>query len=464
MRQISLLVLFLLLITYNLSAQNLIIEGGWLVLSDSTHAVKNTELRIIAGKIYSIGTASDNKAIPRVKLGQDDYVLPGLFDLHAHLKVVYGGVAKEDTTTTPLLYLANGITTIYTCGEVDPDAVLAYKHNVARGVSVGPRILNSGPYFGDQAPNWREDYTESDIYAIVDEWASKGVDGFKARDISEIHLKALIDRAHLHDLTVTGHISHLKFPEVSSDIAIPMGIDRLEHFIGGETLPGKTSAYSEVSEIDLRDTTINNAIDLFIDHQIYFNSTLTVIGGFTQSTDKWLSYWTNEKKYWSPYAQSIVEGNPERWSANRKQFYDKSKVLLKRYYDRGGLISMGTDGPLGLDFLWVFKTPGFNTHREMAMMSEIGIPNHEVIKIASLNSAEAMGISDKLGNIAVGKFGDLMIIKGNPLEDIYSTRNVHTVIKQGKVYDTKELLKSCEGKLGPESEESWFEKKEDNKH
>jgi len=100
----------------------------------------------------------------------------------------------------------------------------------------------------------------------------------------------------------------------------------------------------------------------------------------------------------------------------------------------------------------------------MAMMSEIGIPNHEVVKIASLNSAEAMGIGDKHGSIVVGKFGDLMIIKGNPLNDIYNTRNVHTVIKYGKVYDTKEILKSCEGKLGPESEESWFENREDNKH
>ncbi|UKM64776.1 amidohydrolase family protein [Flavobacteriaceae bacterium GSB9] len=464
MRLKSLLIFFWLIITSNLGAQNLIIEGGWLILPDSTHAVKNTGLQIIAGKIHSIGTASNDKTIPRVNLGDDDYVLPGLFDLHAHLKVVYGDLAKEDTTITPLLYLANGITTIYTCGEVDPDAVLAYKRNVARGTSVGPRVLNSGPYFGDQAPNWREDYTESDIYAIVDEWASKGVDGFKARDISEMHLKALIERAHMHDLTVTGHISHIKFPEVSSDIAIPMGIDRLEHFIGGSALKKEASAYREVADLVLSDSKIDKTIDLFIDHNIYFNSTLSVIGGFTKSEDQWLQYWTDEKKYWSPYAQSIVEGNPERWSPKRQQFYDKSKVLLKRYYDRGGLISMGTDGPLGLDFLWVFKTPGFNTHREMAMMSEIGIPNHEVVKIASLNSAKAMRISDKQGSIAVGKFGDLMIIKGNPLDDIYNTRNVHTVIKHGKVYDTKELLKSCEGKLGPLSEESWFKNKEDNQH
>lgn len=463
MRHKSLIILIFLVIISNVKAQDLSIEGGWLILPDSEPAVKNVALKIKSGKIYDIGNVKDDQTTPRIKLQDDDYILPGLFDLHAHLKVSYGGIAKEDTVTTPLLYLANGITTIFTCGEVDPEAVLAYKENVATGKSAGPRILNSGPYFGDQAPNWREDYTESDIYAIVDEWASKGVDGFKARDIGEMHLKALIERAHLHDLTVTGHISHSKFPKVSSDIAIQMGIDRLEHFTGGTALKKEKSAYREVGELNLSDPAIDRTIDQFIEHNIYFNSTLTVIGGFTQSEDEWLKYWTDEKKYWTPYAKSIVENNPKSWHPSRAKFYENSKILLKRYYDSGGLISMGTDGPLILDGLMVFKAPGFNTHREMAMMSEIGIPNHEVIKIASLNSAQAMGISDKHGSIEKGKFGDLMIIKGNPLNDIYNTRNVHTVIKHGKVYDTEELLKSCEGKLGPVSEASWFENKEDNK-
>ncbi len=92
------------------------------------------------------------------------------------------------------------------------------------------------------------------------------------------------------------------------------------------------------------------------------------------------------------------------------------------------------------------------------MMVEIDIPNHEVIKIASLNSASAMGLSDNFGSIEVGKFGDLMIIKGNPLENIYNTRIVHTVIKKGVIYDTQELLKACEEKSGPNSKQEWFGK------
>ena len=69
-----------------------------------------------------------------------------------------------------------------------------------------------------------------------------------------------------------------------------------------------------------------------------------------------------------------------------------------------------------------------------------------------------MRLEEMLGSIDVGKLADFMIIRGNPLEDIYSTRSVHTVIKNGKIYDSQSLLKNCEGKLGPESEEKWFEK------
>ncbi|MCX2743769.1 amidohydrolase family protein [Mangrovivirga sp. M17] len=439
-------------------AQNLIIRGGNIVKADSNISIPNKAIEIRNGKIYSIGVTSNEKNFPTITLHKDDYILPGLFDLHAHLKLIYEGQYKEDTITTPLLYLANGVTTIFTCGDVDPEAVAKYKTNVSLNRSVGPRILNSGPYFGHGNKEWSDSMSKEEIYQTIDYWADRGVNGLKVKDISETHLQYVIDRGHKHGLTVTGHLHHKAHPEVGSQIAIPLGIDRLEHFIGGDALPGNTTGYTEIAALDLSDPLIDQSIDLFIDNNVWFNSTLTVIGGFTQSQDEWLKYWVDEKKYWTPYAQSIVNTNPKRWNPNREKFYENSKKILKRYYDRGGLISMGTDGPLILDFLWVFKTPGFNTHREMAMMSEIGIPNNEIIKIATINSATSMGLEEKLGSIEKGKLADIIIIKGNPLEDIYSTRSVHTVIKNGEIYDSRTILAQCEGKLGPESEEKWFKK------
>jgi len=79
------------------------------------------------------------------------------------------------------------------------------------------------------------------------------------------------------------------------------------------------------------------------------------------------------------------------------------------------------------------------------------------LKIATLNGAEAIGWGDRLGSIEVSKFADLMVIKGNPLENIRNTRTVHTVLKGGMVYDSKEVLQKAEGKLGPDNENGWIE-------
>ena len=92
---------------------------------------------------------------------------------------------------------------------------------------------------------------------------------------------------------------------------------------------------------------------------------------------------------------------------------------------------------------------GFAIHREMHAMTRAGIPAADVLKIATISGARALNVSDKLGTIEAGKFADLIVIKGDPLADITNTRNVHTVIKSGVVYNAAELLKSVVGKLGP---------------
>jgi len=91
----------------------------------------------------------------------------------------------------------------------------------------------------------------------------------------------------------------------------------------------------------------------------------------------------------------------------------------------------------------------------MEALVSIGIPNAEVLKIATINGAEALRKSDILGSIAVSKLADAFVINGNPLTEITNTRNVQQVIKGGKVFDSKALLKSVEGKMGPKSESDW---------
>ena len=74
-----------------------------------------------------------------------------------------------------------------------------------------------------------------------------------------------------------------------------------------------------------------------------------------------------------------------------------------------------------------------------------------MLRIATINSARAMGLGDRLGSIEAGKWADLVVVRGNPLEDIRRTRQPRVVVKAGRVYDPVALMKSVEGKIGPTS-------------
>jgi imidazolonepropionase-like amidohydrolase len=82
-------------------------------------------------------------------------------------------------------------------------------------------------------------------------------------------------------------------------------------------------------------------------------------------------------------------------------------------------------------------------------MTYAGVPPAAVLKAATINGASALGVGDKLGSIEAGKLADLIVVSGNPLDDIKTARNVLYVIRDGMVHVPAELLQSAEGKIGP---------------
>ena len=87
-------------------------------------------------------------------------------------------------------------------------------------------------------------------------------------------------------------------------------------------------------------------------------------------------------------------------------------------------------------------------------MNHAGLPNAVVLQAATLNGARALGVDDRLGSIEVGKQADLFVVQGNPLQNIKATRHVNRVFKEGVEYDPQALLRSAEGKIGPNERKS----------
>lgn len=86
--------------------------------------------------------------------------------------------------------------------------------------------------------------------------------------------------------------------------------------------------------------------------------------------------------------------------------------------------------------------PAFTIHRELEVYAEAGISNADVLRIASLDSARIVGVDDRTGSIAEGKDADLVLVDGNPLEDISALRRATLVMKGNTLYRPEELYKA----------------------
>jgi hypothetical protein len=110
---------------------------------------------------------------------------------------------------------------------------------------------------------------------------------------------------------------------------------------------------------------------------------------------------------------------------------ERQAEMIKQLYDAGIQLVPGSD-----------DMPGFTIHRELELYAAAGIPTADVLRIATLDSARIVGVADRTGSIEAGKAADLVLLEGNPLEDISSVRRGMLVMKGGTLYRPNELYEA----------------------
>jgi imidazolonepropionase-like amidohydrolase len=427
-----------------------VLRGGWLFDGTDAARVENPGIVVRSGKIMAVGaTDLDTTGARIVQLPDDATILPGLIDLHAHYAVDFFDQGRvEETEGYPLLYLANGATTTFTAGEMQPTTMRALREAIARGDRIGPRLLTTGPYFGTARPGWDSTRTPESIRAEVDRWAARGTRHFKAKRIQPELLRALIDQAHQHGATVTGHLGSGYGNSVNPRDAIEMGIDRIEHFLGGDQLPASAPAYDSLPSASPDEPAFRRITQHYIDHQVYFDATITAYGYYGEQDPEVFDDYANASQYLTPYMREVIAERPPR------EVYDVFETIyrlkldrIKAFYDQGAghLITMGTDHPSWGTFL-----APFGVHRELHAFVKAGIPPADALRFATVNASHAIGMSDRLGTIEAGKWADLFVVDGNPLDDIRATRNVAWVMTRGALHRAEDLRERAQGTIGPE--------------
>ena len=215
--------------------------------------------------------------------------------------------------------------------------------------------------------------------------------------------------------------------------AIAMGLDRLEHNI---TLGNGGPRSSELDEV----------IELLLGKKIFFDANLQMYGSIHLRAELPGMVWIDEAQYFTPYAQELLQKRGPPPPESDPAEFNQRLVELRKLHEAGGahLLIIGTDEPVYTSLL-----PGFAYHRELMAMVFAGIPASDVLKAATINGARALGVDDRLGSIETGKLADLVVVRGNPLADITTARDIELVIKNGEIYRPGELLSRAKAKIGP---------------
>jgi len=406
------------------------------------------------GRIAALG-ASQSIAIPAGAQVIDltgKSVIPGLVMVHEHLFYPTGpGVYANLAESFTRLYLAGGVTSMRTGGNLNGFGDFGIKHDIDGGKKPGPWIDATAPYL--EGPGLGLDQVHEltgpdDARRMVNFWADAGATSFKAyMHITRAELGAAIDEAHKRRMKVTGHLCSVTYREAAA-----LGIDNLEHgffvstdFVANkkpDECPGQGVGQAAFAAVDANGDAVRSLIGEIVKHHVAITSTLTVFE--TSVPGRALPPGLDVLE---PQLRAQFEARHTATAANTTSIYTslfaKARSMELAFVRAGGLLLAGTDPTGGGGVI-----PGYSNQHELELLVEGGFTPLEAIRIGTLNGATFLGRASRTGSIAVGKDADLVVIAGDPATRIGDVRNVQMVFKQGIGYDPAKLIESVRGKVG----------------
>lgn len=393
---------------------------------------------ITADRIVRVSPDNDLKAPPNAEVidAQGKFLMPGLWDNHQHF--------GDDTGA---LDLANGVTSARDMAN-DTDSFLQRVARFDAGKELGPRVLKAGIIdgTGDLAgPTKMRVDNAGDATKDVDWYADHGYAQIKIYSSMKPELVPVIaDRAHARGLRVSGHVPAF----TSARQFVENGADEIQHinFIELNFL------FPEVKETRNRDRFIKVAerarefppdkpevrdfIAFLKQHHTVLDPTMVAFEGLFCGDPTAMTPGLEDVVPRFPpqirrgMLSGALEPPPDKKDAYRDAFPAMLR-LLKALHDAGVTIIPGTDA-----------LPGYMLHHEMELYVRAGIPAVEVLRMATLTSAEVMGANKDCGTVAAGKLADMILIDGDPTKNIRDLGKITTVIKAGNVYDPAAIEKA----------------------
>jgi enamidase len=405
------------------------------------------------GRIAAVGEDARTSVPPGAQVIdlQGRSVLPGLVMLHEHLYYPVGpGVYGQLGQSFVRLYLAGGVTTMRTGGNMNGFMDLNLKRAIDEGRAVGPALDATAPYVNgaNQFIQMRSMKDAEEARRQVSYWADMGATSFKAyMQISRAELGAVVEEAHKRKMKVTGHLCSVTYSE-----AADLGIDNLEHgffaatdFVSDkqpDVCPGQGRGQQTIAALDERSPAFSALVQKLVKRRVALTSTLTVFETFTPGRPM-----PPGLQVLLPQLKDQFEQNYARTAKNQdsvyRRLFPKGMALERAFARAGGLLVAGTDPTGGGGVI-----PGYSNQRAIELLVDAGFTPLEAITIGTLNGARYLNLDARVGSIAVGKQADLLIVRGDPSTTIGDLRQVELVVRQVIGYDPSRLIESVTGKVG----------------
>jgi imidazolonepropionase-like amidohydrolase len=457
----------------NAQGQPLVIEGGTLIDGTGSIPIRNPVIVIEGNRIKAIGVKGEVTIPPNAKVINADgrTILPGFIDTQA----------QGDWDYAPPLYLYFGITTVYEGGN---QYMAKEKEAQEKGVMKGPRMFLTAGGIQGPVENLRPDQRErakpwpQGMSVRTPEEAKAGVDKLIAASapwhgevigvgegITPELLRAVADEAHAHGLVVAGHsefaaMTCLNGQDITDHMAgvIRSAITNPEYISQIQRLklehwplyyPTPLGVYAYMMEPTSYDSLIEKMV---FSHQFLaptiahtWNTWGTQIPHSKQyeteviefSKTPGLEFVPKDRRDLWAHAYDTTKRVTGRWPVGDQfdathpldmQGYAKIDQFLQMFVAAGGKLAGGGDNSNG-------NVPAFATHQELEQLVYSGLSPMDAILSVTKWAAEAHHHENELGTIEVGKLADIITVNGDPLKDIHVTRNVDTVVLDGKVID-----------------------------
>jgi hypothetical protein len=384
-------------------------------------------------KIEKVGDAAQ-VVVPasyRVIKGDGKFLMPGLWEMHGHFSKDQG----------PFM-LAQGVTNLRDMGN--SFELLHVRDMIRTDSLLGPDITYISGFIDKAgelaAPTGMLINSLDEGLKAIDVYKQKGYDQIKLySSIEPAWVKPLAEKAHSQGMRICGHIPAF----MTASQAVDAGYDEVTHinmlmlnFFGDTVdtrgmkrfyLPGR-KGYT----IDVKGPAFQAFVTQLKEHHTVFDPTLSAFEDWFTDLPKHMA-----KKYVPIAAYLPAEIKRAAMSGTymdtdslidtyARSFANMGNIV-KELHDNGLIILAGTDGGI--------------VQHELEMYSQAGIPNADVLRMATWWPAKVSAKETQLGSIEEGKMANLILIEGNPLQDMQDIRKVYLTVKSGELYWPKNIYK-----------------------